>query len=50
MKWQPLLLLAIAGFLVGGVVALWRNDSKIGAVVLGIIAAAFATGGVVWLL
>ena len=45
----PLVLLAVAGFLVGGVGALWRT-SRVLAVVLGVLAALAAAGGIAWLL
>lgn len=44
----PLLLLALAGFLVGGVAATWRN-SRAGAVVLAVLAVLAAAGGIAWL-
>ncbi len=50
MNWWPLVLLAFAGFLIGGVVSLWRNDARIGAGVLGLFAAGCVVGGVLWLL
>jgi cell shape-determining protein MreD len=48
--WQPLLLLGLAGFLVGGVVAAYRNGARITAAVLAVLALALAAGGVLWLL
>jgi hypothetical protein len=50
LAWQPILLFAVAGFLVGGVVVAWRNGSRIGAAVLGVIVLACAAGGVLWVL
>jgi hypothetical protein len=42
-------LLALAGFLLGGTVSTWRRSRPL-AVVLGIGAALAASGGVAWLL
>ncbi|MGH4011117.1 MAG: hypothetical protein ACRDTH_23655 [Pseudonocardiaceae bacterium] len=42
-------LLALAGFLVGGVVSTWRT-SRLLALALGVGAALATAGGVVWLL
>ena len=42
-------LLALAGFLVGGVVTTWRNSRPL-ALALGVGAALATAGGVVWLL
>ncbi|GGM12317.1 hypothetical protein [Nakamurella endophytica] len=50
MKWLGIALLALAGFLVGGVVSLWRADSRVGAVITGVFAAGAAVGGVLWLI
>lgn len=44
----PLLLLALSGFLAGGVLATWRN-SRAGAVVLAVLAALALAAGIVWL-
>lgn len=45
----PIVLLAVAGFLVGGVVAMWKT-TRVMAVVLGVLAALAAGGGIAWLL
>lgn len=50
MKWVGFALLALGGFLIGGVVSLWRNDSRVPAVIAGVFAMAAAVGGVLWLL
>lgn len=50
MNWAAIALLALGGFLVGGVITCWRNDSRIAAGVLGVFAAAAVVGGVLWLL
>ena len=42
-------LLALAGFLVGGVVSTWRSSRPL-AVALGLCAAVAGVGGVAWLL
>ena len=49
MSWVGLVLLALAGFLLGGVASLWRT-SRLLAGVLGIAAALATAAGVVWLL
>ncbi len=50
MTWQPIVLFGFAGLLAGGVISAWRNDAKVLSVVLGVIAAAMLTGGVLWVL
>ncbi|WP_243793336.1 hypothetical protein [Saccharopolyspora gloriosae] len=45
----PIVLLAVAGFLVGGVAAMWKT-ARVMAVVLGVLAALAAAGGIAWLL
>lgn len=45
----PLLLLALAGFFVGGVYAMWKT-AKVFAIVLGVLAVVAAVGGILWLL
>ena len=50
MTWQPILLIGLAGFLVGGVAAAWKAEARIVAAVLGVLALALAAGGVLWLL
>jgi hypothetical protein len=49
-SWQPILLLGLAWFLVGGVVAAVKAQARVVAIVLGVVALAFAVGGVLWLL
>ncbi|HZS22822.1 MAG TPA: hypothetical protein VFA63_17775 [Pseudonocardiaceae bacterium] len=49
MSWVGLVLLALAGFLLGGVTSLWRT-SRLLAGILGIAAALATAAGVVWLL
>ncbi|MBA2470820.1 MAG: hypothetical protein H0V41_00720 [Pseudonocardiales bacterium] len=49
MSWVGLALLAVAGFLLGGVVTAWRSSRAL-AVVLGIGTALASAGGVAWLL
>jgi hypothetical protein len=48
-SWVGLLLLAVAGFLLGGVVSAWRR-SRSPAVVLGIGTALAIASGITWLL
>jgi hypothetical protein len=48
-SWVGLALLAVAGFLLGGVVSAWRRSRPL-AVVLGIGTALAIAGGVAWLL
>ena len=50
LAWQPILLFALAGFLIGGVIVAWRNGSRIVAGVLGVAVVASAIGGVLWVL
>lgn len=50
MTWQPVLLLGFAGLLVGGVISAWKNDSRVLAGVLAVLAAALTAGGVLWVL
>ncbi len=49
MSWVGLALLAVAGFLLGGVVSAWRSSRAL-AVVLGIGTALAIASGVAWLL
>ena len=49
MSWVGLLLLALAGFLVGGMVSTWRS-SRLLAVLLAIGAVLATAGGVTWML
>jgi hypothetical protein len=48
-SWVGLALLAVAGFLLGGVVSAWRSSRAL-AVVLGIGTALAIASGVAWLL
>lgn len=48
MSWVGVALLALAGFLLGGVASVWRT-SRLLAGVLGVGAALAAAGGVAWL-
>ncbi len=48
-SWIAVALLALAGFLLGGVVSTWRSSRPM-AMVLGLCAALAAAGGVAWLL
>jgi hypothetical protein len=46
----PILLLALAGLLVGGAVSLHRQGaSRVAVGVLGVLGAAAAAGGILWL-
>jgi hypothetical protein len=46
----PVLLLALAGLLVGGAVSLYRQGASRGAVgVLGVLGVVAAAGGILWL-
>ena len=49
MNFAPLVLFAVAGFLVGGVAAMWKT-AKVMAAVLAVLAVLAAAGGVAWLL
>lgn len=47
--WVAAGLFALGGFLAGGVYSLWRR-ARGAAIVLGVAAALFVVGGVLWLL
>lgn len=47
--WVGLLLLALAGFLTGGVVSMWRTDHRAASVVLGVFALCCLAAAVLWL-
>jgi hypothetical protein len=47
-NWFALVLFAIGGLLVGGVVSLW-NTARVGAVICGVLAVMSIAGGVLWL-
>ena len=49
MNWFAYVLIIIGGFLVGGVVSLWRNDSRFGAGLMALFAVMCVAGGVLWL-
>lgn len=49
MSWVGLVLLAVAGFLLGGVASVWRT-SRLLAGTLGVAAALATAAGVAWLL
>ncbi|MBB3661176.1 hypothetical protein FB384_000080 [Prauserella sediminis] len=48
-QWVPLLLLGVAGFLVGGVYSTWRNGSRVLAGFFGLAALVAIGGAVAWL-
>lgn len=48
-SWIGVLLLGLAGFLLGGVVSLWRSSRGL-AVVLGLCAVLAGAGGLAWLM
>ncbi|WP_230314066.1 hypothetical protein [Nakamurella alba] len=50
MNWLPIALIALGGFLIGGVVSLWRADARPPAVLCGVFAAAAIAGGILWML
>ena len=49
MTWIGVLLLALAGFLVGGTVSIWRSSRSL-AVVLALAAALAGAAGITWML
>ena len=49
MSWVGLVLLALAGFLLGGVASVWRSSGLLAAT-LGIAAALATAAGIAWLL
>ncbi len=49
MNWFAYVLIILGGFLVGGVISLWRNDSRIASVIMGVFAAGCVAAGVLWL-
>jgi hypothetical protein len=49
-NWLPIILLLVAGFLVGGVISLWRTDHRIASVLAGVIAAGCIAAAVLWLI
>jgi hypothetical protein len=46
--WVALVLLALAGFIGGGAVSMWRTDHRGTAVAFGIFAAGCLAGSVLW--
>lgn len=49
MPWIALVLLALAGFLLGGMVSTWRTSRPV-AVVLALVAALAIAAGITWML
>ena len=49
MNWFAYVLIIVGGFLVGGVLSLWRNDSRVAAIVVGVFAVMCVAGGILWL-
>lgn len=49
MNWFAYVLIILGGFLVGGVISLWRNDSRVASVVMCVFALGCVAGGVLWL-
>ena len=49
MNWFAYVLIILGGFLVGGVVSLWRNGSRFGAGLMALLAVMSVAGGVLWL-
>ncbi|MET3805035.1 hypothetical protein ABIB25_002035 [Nakamurella sp. UYEF19] len=49
MNWFAYVLILLGGFLIGGVLSLWRNESRIAAVILAIFAVGCVAGGILWL-
>ncbi|MDR7300525.1 hypothetical protein [Haloactinomyces albus] len=47
-EYLPIILLAVAGFLVGGVYAIWKT-AKLFALLLAVLAVLAAAGGLLWL-
>jgi hypothetical protein len=47
--WVGLLLLALAGFVGGGAVSMWRTDHRATSVAFGVFAAACLAGSLLWL-
>ena len=49
MNWFAYALILLGGFLIGGVLSLWRNDSRVAAVVMAVFAVGCVAGGILWL-
>jgi hypothetical protein len=48
-NWFAYVLIVLGGFLIGGVISLWRNDSRVASIVLCVFALGCVAGGVLWL-
>jgi hypothetical protein len=48
-KWFAYALIVLGGFLLGGVISLWRNDSRVASVTMCVFALGCVAGGVLWL-
>ena len=49
MNWFAYVLIIVGGFLLGGVLSLWRNGSRVAPVVLAVFAVMCVAGGILWL-
>ena len=49
MNWFAYVLILLGGFLIGGVISLWRNDSRVASVIMAVFAVGCVAGGVLWL-
>ncbi len=49
MNWFAYVMILVGGFLIGGVLSLWRNDSRVAAVIMAVFAVGCVAGGVLWL-
>ncbi len=49
MNWFAYLMIVVGGFLLGGVISLWRGDARVAAVIVGLFALGCVAGGVLWL-
>jgi hypothetical protein len=49
-NWLAYVLIVLGGFLLGGVISLWRNDSRVASIVMGVFALGCVAGGVLWLI
>jgi hypothetical protein len=48
-NWFAYVLILLGGFLIGGVLSLWRGGSRVAAVIMGVFAAGCVAGGILWL-